>query len=89
MKKLLFAAIAATGIACAFVPTQSQAQVRFGIGIGDGYYGGYPGYGYGYPAYGYRWHHRHHCRWIPIWRHHHRIWVKQCGWGGPHVYMGY
>ena len=88
MKKLLFAAIAATGIAAAVVPTASQAQVRFGIGIGSGYGYGYPGYGYGYPgygyypAYGYRWHHRHRCHWIPIWRHHHRVFIKQCGWRG-------
>lgn len=88
MKKLLLSLVTVGTLGLALAPTTSMAQVRFGFGVGDGYgYGdGYYGDGYGYGRH--RWHHRHHCRWIPVWHHHHRVLIKQC-WGGWGGYNGY
>lgn len=47
-----------------------DGNVGFGIYVGNGYG----------DLYRTRWHHRHNCSMVKIWRHHHRVWVKRCDW---------
>ena len=83
MKTLILAALTAGTLAVAMVPSTSYAGVSVGIGVGVRDGGGW-----------HRWHHhRQHCRWVPVWRHHHKMMIQRCGWGGDgmhgEMHMGY
>lgn len=85
LKKLSLTALTAVGLAigAAAMATPADAQVFFGLGVGNGpYYGdGYYRHGYygdGYP-YGYRrFHHHRNCFWTNVRRHHHWVRVRRC-----------
>ena len=99
LKKLTLSAITAASVVLgvnAMTAAPAEAQVHFGIGIGNGYddYGdgfyGYPeDYGYYDDSYGWHRHHhwrRHHvrCEVITFRRHHH--WMQRRVCHAPHYY---
>ena len=88
LKKLSLTVLTAVGLTmgAASLATPADAQVFFGLGLGNGpYYGdGYHrhgfygnGYGDGY-GYGYRRFHHRHCFWTNVRRHHHWVRVWRC-----------
>ena len=77
MKALMIAMLTAGALSVGAMSSNAATpQVHVGVQLGDGYNNGYNG--------GHRWHHRmhqQHCHMVKKWRHHHRVWVKQCtGW---------
>lgn len=80
MKALLLAFVTAGALGFGLLPTAASAQqIHLGVSVGDGYGSGYNnGHHYGQWRHG---RHRHsQCHMIKIWRHHHPVWIQQCGW---------
>ena len=87
-KKLSLTVLTAVGLSmgAAALATPADAQVFFGLGVGNGpYYGdgygyrrhGYYGNGYG-DGYSYRRYHHRHCFWTNVRRHHRIVRVWRC-----------
>ncbi len=65
LKKLLIAGLAAGTLSLGMVANQAPAQAGVHVNIGIGA----PGW--------HRWHGKR-CKWVPVWRHHHKTWVRRC-----------
>jgi hypothetical protein len=74
--------VASLMLGAGIAASPANAQVFFGLGMGNRYGGGYygdPYYGGG-PYYG-GWHHRYYsmgCGWVKVRRHHHWVNVRRC-----------
>ena len=82
MKALLLAFVTAGALTFGLLPMAASAQqIHLGVNLGDGYGGGdNNGYNHHHGQWHHVRHHRHHCQTVQIWRHHHPVWVQQCGW---------
>jgi hypothetical protein len=72
MKALMLAFVTAGALSFGLLSTAASAQqIHLGVNVGNG------------NGYGNQWNHgrhRHnHCRMVKTWRHHHPVWVQQCG----------
>ena len=72
MKALMLAFVTAGALSFGLLSTAASAQqIHLGVNLGNGNHDGH-------------WNHmrqRHnHCRMVKTWRHHHPVWIQQCGW---------